>query len=114
MYKDDVVRFQHMLDAAREAAEFMRGRTRTDLDRDRKLTLALVKDLEIMGEAAYRISRAMRDSMPGIPWDDRIGMRHRLVHAYFDIDLDILWETAQKDRSPLIAELDRITQGNMG
>jgi uncharacterized protein with HEPN domain len=102
-----------MLDAAREAVGFMRGRTRADLDRDRKLTLALVKDLEIMGEAAYRISSTLRDSMPGIPWDDLIGMRHRLVHAYFDIDLDILWKTSQEDLSPLVAELERITQGNV-
>ncbi|MCA9500711.1 MAG: DUF86 domain-containing protein, partial [Nitrospira sp.] len=85
-----------------EAVEFVRGRTRFDLNRDRQLVLALVKDIEIIEEAAY-----------GIPWDDMIGMRHRLVHAYFDIDLDILWKTAQEDLPPLIAELERVTSGDL-
>jgi len=54
-----------------------------------------------------------RDQTPCIPWDDMIGMRHRLVHAYFDIDLDILWKTAQEDLPPLIVELERIVPGDV-
>jgi uncharacterized protein with HEPN domain len=81
----------HMLDAAHEAISFVQGRTRVDLNSDRKLVLALVKSIEIIGEAAYQVSQATRDQLPDIPWDDIIGMRHRLVHAYFDINLDILW-----------------------
>lgn len=64
--------------------------TRAHLDTDRKLTLALLKDLEITGEAAYRISPATGEELPAIPWTYIVGMRHRLVHAYFDINLDIL------------------------
>ena len=75
--------------------------------------LALVKDIEIIGEAAYQVTTDMRDQTCGIPWDDMIGMRHRLVHAYFDIDLDILWKTAQEDLPPLIAELERVTSGDL-
>jgi len=107
MNKDDAIRLRHMLDAAREAIAFTRGFHRVDLDEDRKLELALVKDVEIVGEAAFQVSQATRDSLPGIPWDDIIGMRHRLVHAYFDINLDILWQTIQNDLPPLVAELER-------
>lgn len=107
MNKDDAIRLRHMLDAAREAISFTGGLHRVDLNEDRKLELALVKDVEIIGEAAFQVSQATRDSLPGIPWDDIIGMRHRLVHAYFDINLDILWQTIQNDLPPLVAELER-------
>ena len=103
MRKDDVVRLRHMLDAAEEAMGFAQGRERRDLDQDRKLTLALVKEIEIIGEAAYQISDETRARLRNIPWDDIVGMRHRLVHAYFDINLDILWKTVQEDL-PLLAE----------
>lgn len=109
MREDDGIRFRHMLDAAREAIEFIRGRTRVDLNSDRKLVLALVKAIEILGKAAYQVTPGAREHHPDIPWDDMIGMRHRLVHAYFDIDLDILWKTAQEDLPQLIAELERVT-----
>ena len=111
MQKDDAIRLRHMLDAAHEAIEFAQGRTRVDLNGDRKLVLALVKDVEIIGEAAYQVFQTARDQLPGIPWDDIIGMRHRLVHAYFDINLDILWRTVQDDLPPLIAELERVAPG---
>ena len=107
MHKDDAIRLRHMLDAAREAVEFAEGRTRVDLDSDRKLVLALVKDAEIIGEAAYQVSQTTRNQLPDIPWDDMIAMRHRLVHAYFDINLDILWRTVQDDLPLLIALLER-------
>lgn len=103
MRRDDIIRLRHMLDAARQAIAFVQGRTRASLDDDPMLTLALVKAIEIIGEAAYQISPATREQLPGIPWDDIIGMRHRLVHAYFDINLTILWRTVQDDL-PLLAE----------
>ncbi|MFO7633010.1 MAG: DUF86 domain-containing protein [Caldilinea sp.] len=107
MSNDDLVRLQHMLDAAEEAVSFAQGQTRADLEQDRKLVLALVKAVEIIGEAAYRISPDVQEQMSEIPWDDIIGMRHRLVHAYFDINLDILWRTVQDDLPPLIAVLQQ-------
>ena len=111
MHRDDAIRLRHMLDAAQEAIEFAQGRTRVHLNGDRKLVLALVKDIEIIGEAGYQVSQTARDRLPGIPWDDIIGMRHRLVHAYFAINLDIVWRTLQDDLPPLIAELERVTPG---
>ena len=108
MHKDDEIRLRHMLDAAREARSFAQGQSRKDLDSNRMLVLALVKDIEIVGEAATRISEDIQHSHPDIPWPDIIGMRHRLIHAYFEINLDILWETVVTDLPPLIASLDNI------
>jgi len=105
MHKDDYVRLRHMLDAARDALTFTQSRTRADLDSDRMLVLSLVKAVEIVGEAANQVSQAAREQLPKIPWADVVGMRNRLVHAYFDINLDILWRTVQGDLPPLIAEL---------
>jgi len=102
-----------MLDAAREAIAFTQGHTDNDLSDDRMLVLALVKDVEIIGEAAYQVSQPTRNQLPDIPWDDIIGMRHRLVHAYFDINLDILWRTVQDDLSPLIAALEHAAPGDV-
>jgi uncharacterized protein with HEPN domain len=108
MHKDDEIRLRHMLDAAREARSFVQGQSRKDLDLDRMLVLALVKNIEIVGEAAIRISEHVQRSHPEIPWPDIIGMRHRLIHAYFEINLDILWETVVTDLPPLITSLDNI------
>ena len=113
MHTDDDILLRHMLDAAHEAVDFTQGQTREDLNDDRKLVLALVKDIEIIGEAAYRVSLTARKQLTDIPWDDIIGMRHRLVHAYFDINLDILWRTVQADLPLLIAALDRTLPGEV-
>jgi len=108
MRKDDSIRLQHMLDAAREAESFSRNKTRKSLDTDRKLAFALVKCIEIIGEAAAQISNESREALPQIPWLDIIAMRNRLIHAYLDINLDILWKTIIEDLPPLISELENI------
>lgn len=105
---DDMTRLRHMRDAAAEAICFACGRIRTDLDSDRMLTLALVKDIEIIGEAASRISTDRRTRYPTIPWAQVIGMRNRLTHAYFEIDLNIVWEVVSHDLPLLVIELERI------
>jgi len=105
MRKDDQIRLQHMRDAAHEAMSFARGRAREDFDWDRMLVLALVKEIEIIGEAANQVSEASRWELPAIPWDDIVHMRHRLVHAYFDINLEVLWRTIQDDLPSLIEAL---------
>ena len=101
-----------MRDAAREAAGFVAARAYLDLHSDRQLTLALVKEIEIIGEAAARLSDETKVAIPGIPWVDVIGMRNRLVHVYFDIDLERLWDTVQQDLPQLAAELDRVLEGS--
>jgi uncharacterized protein with HEPN domain len=108
MRADDSIRLRHMLDAARDALSFVVGREREDLDRDRMLALALVRSIEIIGEAGARVSAEGRTEVPGIPWAEIIAMRNRLIHAYFDVDLDIVWETVKNDLPPLVATLERI------
>ena len=108
MSKADRVRLQHMLDSARESIALSQGRSRADLDKSRMLTLALVKSMEIVGEAASKVSSDTRAGTPAIPWADIVGMRNRLIHAYFDIDLDRVWDTVTDDIPPLIAELERV------
>jgi uncharacterized protein with HEPN domain len=97
-----------MLDAAREAHSFVQNRTRGSLDTSRQLCLALVKSIEIIGEAAAKVTPAGRELVSQIPWQSIIGMRNRLIHAYFDINLDILWKTVTEDIPPLITELEKI------
>ena len=97
-----------MLDAANEALEFVRGKGRSDLDTDRKLVLSLVKELEIIGEAASKVSAEIRTQYNAIPWQDISGMRNRLIHAYLDIDLDVVWTTVTRDLPLLKAELEKI------
>ncbi len=107
MSNSDGVRLNHMLDAAREAVGFSEHRLREDLDRDRMLCLSLVYLLEIIGEAARGVSAAFRASHTEIPWRSIAGMRDRLVHGYFDVNLDIVWETVTRDLAPLIAQLEK-------
>jgi uncharacterized protein with HEPN domain len=87
MKPDDRVRLRHIVDALSAAIRFTAGRSREDLDRDQMLAFALLHAIQIVGEAAGKISAEFRDQHPQIPWALISGMRHRLVHAYFDINL---------------------------
>lgn len=105
---DDNARLRHMLEAGLEALSFSEGYTRSTLDSNRMLALALVKEIEIIGEAASKISKEFQDANPQLPWPAIVGMRNRLVHAYFDIDSDRLWDTVIHALPPLIAQLQNI------
>jgi uncharacterized protein with HEPN domain len=108
MRKDDLVRVRHILDAAREATAFVEGRSRTDLAADRMLNLALVRLLEVIGEAVRGIAQESRDAHTEIPWKKMAGMRDRLIHGYFDVNMDVVWETVTVDLSPLIGQLQQL------
>lgn len=99
-----------MLDAARESASSVAGKRRVDLETDRVLLLACSRLLEILGEAASQVSPGFQAVHRGIPWPKIIGMRNRLIHAYFDINLDVLWETLEAELPPLIRALEGIPQ----
>ncbi|MGA9380549.1 MAG: DUF86 domain-containing protein [Phormidium sp.] len=105
---DDLTRLRHIQDAAREALGFMSGKSREDLANNRMLVLAVVKDLEIIGEAAGRLSAECKARYADIPWAVMVGMRNRLTHAYFSIDLDIVFDTVTNDLLPLIQQLERV------
>ena len=101
----------HMLDHAREAMILGRGRTRADLDNDRLLELALVRLLEIVGEAANRVPQGVRAICPDIPWPQIVALRNRLIHGYDAVDLDILWQIVVQDLPPLVTALEGILAG---
>lgn len=107
MNSADAVRLRHMLDAAREAIAFAKNRTIEDLSTDRMFLLAVVKEIEIIGEAASRISAETRKDLPTVPWPKVVGIRNRLIHAYADIDLSIVWVTLTTALLELVAELEK-------
>jgi uncharacterized protein with HEPN domain len=114
MSRDDLIRLRHILDAAREAVTFARDHSRQDLDSERMLSLSLVRLLEVIGEAARGISSIFRQAHPEIAWKQMVGMRDRLSHGYFDVDLDIVWNTVIQDLPPLILNLGKIVDTRSG
>lgn len=105
MRPDDLVRLRHIADALGAVVRFTARRCRADLDKDEMLTFALLHAIQIVGEAAARLAPETRDHHPEIPWPVIIGMRNRLVHAYFDINPDILWTTATEAAPELLAQV---------
>ena len=107
----DLVRLRHMLDHAREAVALVAGKDRTDLANTRLLQLGLVRLVEIIGEAAARVSKDERERCPTIPWDDVVGMRNKLIHGYDLIEFAVVFDTVKVDLPPLVAQLDAIIGG---
>jgi uncharacterized protein with HEPN domain len=99
-----------MLEAAEEALSFARGRSRQDLDSDRQFTLSVVKCLEIVGEAANNVSPETAQVLAQIPWKAIISMRNRLIHGYFTINLDIVWQTISEDLPVLVTLLRGVAE----
>ena len=112
--RDDSVPMRHMLDHAREALAMVGGRSRQDLDADRMLQLSLTHLVEIIGEAAGRVSREGRARLPYIPWQDAINTRNRFIHGYDTVDYDIVWQIASQELPVLIAALERALPGHIG
>ena len=110
MRDEDRIRIGHMIEAAEDALGFVAGRTRSDLDTNRMLLFALVRAVEIIGEAANKVSDETRSASADIPWKAIIGMRNRLVHAYFDIDADILWVAVSVEIPALLAQVKALTR----
>jgi len=96
-----------MLEAARTAVGFARHRGRSDMETDELAAHGLVRLIEIVGEAAGRVSPGTQAALPELPWSAMVGMRNRLVHGYYDIDRDRVWDTLVHDLPPLIAVLER-------
>ncbi len=106
--KDDMVYFGHMLDIGRKVAERMQRLTRKDFDANEDLRLALAHLVQIIGEAARRVSEEGRRAHPEIPWRQITGIRHKIVHDYMDIKESVLWEVVLTDIPPLLAALEKI------
>lgn len=108
MQKSDKVRLMHILDAAQEAVGFSQGRSREDIDTNRMLNLSLVRLIEIIGEATRGITQEFRETHPEVAWKEMAGMRDRLVHGYYDVNFDVVWETVINDLPLLIVQLESI------
>lgn len=108
MRVEDGVRIRHMIDAAESALRFINGRQRADLEQDEMLSFALVRAVEVIGEAASKVTAEGRAEVPDVPWAAVTGMRNRLIHAYFDINLDILWATVEQALPTLLGQLKSV------
>jgi|SRR3989338_1553877 len=107
MQKDDLVYAGHMLDMAKKALDLVRGKNRQDYNSDEVLRFALAHLLQVIGEAARHVSKDFSSAHPEIPWKAIIGMRHKVVHDYMNVDEDIVWDTT-RELPPLVAELGKI------
>lgn len=108
MPHDDTLYVAHMLEAARKAAGKAAAVSEAQFLADENLQLALVHLIQVLGEAARRVSPATQARHPAIPWKGIIGMRHRVVHEYLEVDLGIVWKVVTDDLPPLVAVLEDI------
>lgn len=97
MRPDDRLRILDMIEEAENVSTFIDGHTREDLDTDRLLLYAVVRAIEVLGEAASKVSADARVEAPDVPWRDIVAMRNRLIHAYSAIDPETVWKAACED-----------------
>jgi uncharacterized protein with HEPN domain len=89
--------------------EACRRRRREDLDTDAVLAAALERFIEVVGEAASRVSPTTRERLSGIPWTEIVGMRNRLIHGYASVDHDVVWTVVSRDLPALVSTLENET-----
>ena len=106
--RDNRIYLQHMIDNSYKAINFVKDINREDFNNDEKLRLALTHLLQIIGEAARRISIEFREKHPEIPWKEIVGMRSKVVHDYLNVDEDIVWATIKYDLPSLIPKLEKL------
>jgi len=107
MARDDAY-LVDILDAAKLALAYVSDKTKDEFDHDIQCQDAVIRRLEIIGEAARRVSEQTKASFPHLPWNAMMNMRNVLIHEYDGVDLPIVWDTVQNDLPPLIAVLERI------
>ena len=104
----DIAYLLDIMEAAKLALHYVKGKTRVEFFDDLQCQDAVIRRLEIIGEAANRISEETRIGFPNLPWNDMIGMRNVMIHDYDDVDMAIVWETVQNDLPPLISGLEKL------
>ena len=105
---DDSVRLRHMLDACRKAVEFTTDRTAGNLEDDEMRLLALLRLLEVIGEAASGVSDDLKSRHPDLPWRQMTATRNRLIHGFFDVDPLIVWNIVTQDIPSLITKIQTL------
>ena len=110
MRAEDRIRLLHMAEASQTAMRFVMGRQRNDLHTDQMLLFAVLRAIEVIGEAASKVTEEVRTANPHIPWKAIVGMRNRLIHAYFDVDTDVVWETLQVEIPAVLTHINALLQ----
>lgn len=108
MLERDRDRLRHIRDAARRALEISKEVDREELEPEDMRALALVRLLEIIGEAAGQVSEELQDHYPDLPWRQAADMRNVLIHAYFRVNLDVVWRTVTEDIPDLLERVEAI------
>ena len=110
MLPEDRIRLQHIVLEIQEASSFAEGISFEEFVEDRKTVKAIIRSIEVIGEAAAKVSENIRTQHPDIPWKQIIGMRNHLIHAYFDIDFKTVWKTVKDNLPPLLKRLQSILE----
>ena len=101
MPQPDILYLRHMLDALRRLEQYVARTTRAAFEQDTLIQDGFIRQLTILGEAAGKVSQAFAQTHPEIPWPDITGIRHKLVHDYFVVDIEVVWITATEDAPAL-------------
>ncbi|MDZ4725866.1 MAG: DUF86 domain-containing protein [Leptospira sp.] len=106
--KNDQLYLAHILQSVNRILEYIAGISETDFDANYLVQDAVIRQLEIIGEATKRLSDELRTANPQIPWKDMAGMRDVLIHDYLNVDLNIVWKTAKQYIPPLKVQIEQL------
>ncbi len=113
MRVEDKIRIMHMIESAQSAQEFLADKTYQDLQKDKQVAFAVIRALEILGEAASQVTQELRERYAHVQWRDIVSMRNKLIHAYFDINYRIIWSAVKEDIPRLLQQLKNIKSERM-
>jgi uncharacterized protein with HEPN domain len=110
MQREDKAWLADIVLACRAIRRYSRGMSYREFAGDERTQDAVFRRLEVIGEAANRLSQSARETCADVPWPQIVGMRNRLIHGYFEIDLDKVWRVVQEEIHPLLARLEKLVE----